>query len=139
MIIAGLFIGLVTIGMGFLAGWARKYPNLLAGYYSAMPKEKKKNIDFDGLSAFVKKGFIILGIILIVLSFILKIILSEKYFIFIITFAMITGTMIIMLQVRKYDHNAKENNNFNIFVYTYFVIISVVILLIFGTIAYISF
>ena len=136
MIFANLFIGLLFIGLGFFAKWAVRYPFWLAGYYSSMPKEKKKNVDFDGLSVLWKKGFIILGITWIVLSFILQTILFEGYALLIISFVILIGIMIIVLKGKKYDYNTRENNNFNIFVYTYFGIILIIVLLLFGTIVY---
>lgn len=53
-----LFIGLFFIILGFLV---RSFPGIIAGY-NTMPAEKKKNIDMDGLSRFLRNGFIIMGL-----------------------------------------------------------------------------
>ena len=130
MIIAGLFIGLIFIGIGFLVRWK---PDMMLGYYSVRPKEKKKNIDLEGLSAFTKKGCIIIGITVIVSSCVLKFIHLEEYIRLILFFVTFIGIMIIYLKGQKYDYNdAKEKNNLKNQIYISFGLIGIIFLLING-------
>jgi len=61
MEIINLITGLFMIGMGFLV---KSSPNLIAGY-NTMPKDKKKNIDIDGLSTYMRNSLIIIGLSII--------------------------------------------------------------------------
>jgi hypothetical protein len=47
-----LITGLFMIGMGFLV---KSSPNLIAGY-NTMPKDKKKNVDIEGLSTYMRNS-----------------------------------------------------------------------------------
>jgi len=128
MIVASLFIGLFIIGIGFLNAFIlRRYPNA-NGFFSAIPKEKKKDVDLDGLVAFTKKGCIILGIIIIVLPIILKIFHLEEAYPNVMPFGMIIGLLIIYIKGMKYlNHNVKKNK---FFVYVMFGITLFILLLI---------
>jgi hypothetical protein len=106
MINAGLIIGLFFIGMGFSI---KRYPDLIP-WYSIISKDKKKNIDFDGLVTFTKKGFILIGTILITLSFILKIAHLEAFVIVSVIPVTLFGLIIIIAKGQKYDYNIKKNN-----------------------------
>ena len=57
-----LITGLFMVAMGFLV---KAFPNLIAGY-NTMPKDKKKNVDIDGLSTYIRNGFITIGLSIIV-------------------------------------------------------------------------
>jgi len=126
--IVNAFIGLLFIGIGFLnAFMLRRHPNM-NGFYSAIPKEKKKDVDLNGLVAFTKKGFIILGIIIVVLPFILKMFHFEEAYPNIMPFGIIIGIMIIFIKSMKYfNHNVKKNK---ILVYVLFGILIFIVLLI---------
>ncbi|MDY0359806.1 MAG: DUF3784 domain-containing protein, partial [Bacteroidales bacterium] len=54
-----LIMGLLFIGLGFLV---KAYPGLIAGYNTLSP-EKKKNVDIDGLSRYIRNGLIIMGMV----------------------------------------------------------------------------
>ncbi|NLN37879.1 MAG: DUF3784 domain-containing protein, partial [Bacteroidales bacterium] len=55
-----LIMGLLFIGLGFLV---KAYPGLIAGYNTLSP-EKKKNVDIDGLSRYIRNGLIIMGMVI---------------------------------------------------------------------------
>ena len=105
MLIIYLILGLLLVCLVFLS-WGMN-PYMMLGYYSSIPKEKKESVDFDGLFAFMKKGFIILAITVIVSPFIMQIFHLELYTPLLMIFVILIGTMIIFLIGQKYDHNAK--------------------------------
>jgi hypothetical protein len=108
------------IGMGFIV---RRFPDLIAGY-NTMSKERKKNVDIAGLSALMKKGFIVMGIIIMVSPIILKIIYLDEFASLIMIFVTLIGIMIIILKGQKYDHNAKKKNFF-IYIFVGIMILSI--------------
>jgi len=105
MLILHLILGLLLVCLVFLSWWMNPY--MMLGYYSSIPKEKKENVDFDGLFAFTKKGFIIISITVMVSPFIMQIFHLEVYTLLLMIFEIMIGTMIIFLIGQKYDHNAK--------------------------------
>ena len=107
LVLISIITGLFMIGLGFLA---KSYPNLIAGY-NTMPKEKKKNVDVEGLSTCVKNGLIIMGIIIIACSCILKIFHLEWFggipiqpFIGVVVGTI--GAIVTSVKTKKYDHNS---------------------------------
>lgn len=50
----------------------KKYPNLIAGYNTMSP-ERKKQVDIEGLSTFMKKGFIRMGLFIVVLAILFEV------------------------------------------------------------------
>jgi len=60
-----IIIGLFMAALGFLA---KAYPNLIAGY-NTMPRDKKKNVDIEGLSTLIRNGLAITGLTIIVSYF----------------------------------------------------------------------
>ncbi|MDL2230768.1 DUF3784 domain-containing protein [Alistipes sp. OttesenSCG-928-L06] len=53
-----LLYGLLFIGMGF---FVKKYPDTIAGY-NTLSSRRKKQVDIEGLSTFLKKVLIGIGI-----------------------------------------------------------------------------
>jgi len=108
MIVLNLITGLFFIGIGFLV---KSSPDLIAGY-NTMPKEKRKNVDIVGLSTFMKKGFIIMGITMIILSLFIKFFrLEDKFFFWVMTFITLAGTIILVIKAQKFDGNKKNSKN----------------------------
>jgi hypothetical protein len=93
-----------------------------------MPKEKKKNIDFDGLAAFTKKGYLIVGIILMFSSFVLIIIPLKIYCFFILPLIPIIGIMIVQIKGLKYIYNVDGKNILIYYVYFGLILFIVVLL-----------
>ena len=58
MDIVNIITGLFLIGIGFLVKYS---PGLIAGY-NTIPEDKKKNVDIDGLSTFMRNSLIIIGL-----------------------------------------------------------------------------
>ena len=121
MIITNLIIGLLFVGIGFLVKYQ---PNVIAGY-NTMSREKKKNVDIDGLSAFMKKGFIILGILIMISSVFTKISYFEAYVPLIMIFLILVGVVVIVIKAQKYDHNVGKYRK----IFTY-VVPSVIVVLV---------
>ena len=105
MIIINLITGLFLIGIGFLV---KSSPDLIAGY-NTMPKEKKKNVDIVGLSSFMKKGFIIMGVTMIILSLFIKVFhIKDMYICWAMMFIIFGGTIILLIKAKKFDGNKKQ-------------------------------
>ena len=68
MDISNLIVGLLMIGIGFLI---KSFPNLIAGY-NTMSKDKKKNVDIEGLSTFMRNGLIAIGLTIIIGYYLFK-------------------------------------------------------------------
>jgi len=107
IIVVNLITGLFLIGIGFLV---KSSPDLISGY-STMSKEKKKNVDIVGLSTFMKKGFIIMGITMIILSLFIKVLhLKEIFSVWVIIFIPLVGTIFLAIKAQKFDGNKKAKN-----------------------------
>ena len=52
-----IITGIFMIGVGFLI---KSFPNLIAGY-NTMSEDKKKHVDIEGLSTFMRNSFINIG------------------------------------------------------------------------------
>jgi len=108
MIVVTIIIGLFHIGVGFLV---KSTPDLIAGY-NTMSKEKKKNVDVVGLSSFMKKGFIIMGVATIILSlFILVFHLNNLFYIWIIIIITLGGVIVLSIKAQKFDGNKKNHTH----------------------------
>lgn len=101
MDILNLIIGLFMIGVGFAV---KAMPMLIAGY-NTMPKEKRKNVDIDGLSTFMRNGFIAIGTAIIIgyyLSMWAGFIALANLMILIVT---VSGVAILIFRAQRFDHN----------------------------------
>ena len=104
MLVLNLITGLFFIGIGFLV---KSYPNSIAGY-NTMPKEKKKNVDIVGLSTFMKRGSIIMGISMIILSLFIKVFnLKEMFFFWVLMFITLAGIIMLVIGAQKFDGNKR--------------------------------
>ncbi|MBP6868382.1 MAG: DUF3784 domain-containing protein [Bacteroidales bacterium] len=117
-----LFIGLFFILLGFLV---RYFPGMIAGY-NTMPAEKKKNIDIDGLSRFLRNGLIIMGFAVII-GYLLFRWAGWTYManmmLFIVAF---TGAPVLMLASAKYDHNPGKKSK------SHFIILGILVIFVTG-------
>jgi len=94
-------VGLIVIGIGFLVKAA---PELIAGY-NTMSKEKKSNVDINGLSSYLKKGLIAIG-----LSIILGYYLFFSIGLYTIANSMVIisvlgGVTLLVVNAKKFDRN----------------------------------
>ena len=121
-----LIVGLFMIGLGFLV---KSSPNLIAGY-NTMSKEKKKNVDIDGLSAYMRNGLIIIGLTIILGYYLFKwigLIMIANSMILVVT---LVGVTIMVINAQKFDHNKKKRTKLPFF------ILGIVIVFVIGLITY---
>jgi Co/Zn/Cd efflux system component len=126
MDILNLIVGLFMIGIGFLV---KSSPNMIAGY-NTMSKDKKKNVDIEGLSTFTRNGFIAIGLTIIIGYYLFKWIgltMIANSMILIVT---LIGVIILVINAQRFDHNKNKKTKL-----TYF-ILGLVILFVIGLITY---
>jgi hypothetical protein len=102
--VTSLIIGLLFIGIGFLV---KSVPELIAGY-NTMSKEQKKNVDIEGLSTFMRNGFITIGLVIIIGFYVFKwigLIMIANSMILLTT---IVGPLVLVIQAQKFDHNQNK-------------------------------
>lgn len=97
------FIGVLMIGLGFLVRFA---PDLIAGY-NTMPAEKKKNVDVEGLSAFLRNGLVVIGMLIIVCYYVFKWMGLNSVAEIVVPIVVLGGVLFMLIHARKYDHNKK--------------------------------
>lgn len=128
MNIPNLIVGLFMIGMGFLV---KSAPGMIAGY-NTMPKDKKKNVDIEGLSTFMRNGLITIGLSIIIGYHLFEWIGFTMIANSIILIVTLVGVTILVINARKFDHNENKYKKTKL---TYF-IHGLVILFVIGLIAY---
>jgi uncharacterized membrane protein len=82
-----LVIGAILIICGFLV---KAFPDLIAGY-NTLSKNYKKRVDIDGLSSFMKKNLILLGVLVVIIGLILNYLQVKETYVL-----MITSTIIVL-------------------------------------------
>lgn len=100
-----LIVGLFFIGIGFLV---KAVPNLIAGY-NTMSRDKKQYVDIEGLSTFMRNGFIVIGALIIIgfrLFDNLGLSLIANSFILISIFG---GLIFIIIKSQKFNHNVDND------------------------------
>ena len=80
-----LITGSILILSGFLV---KIFPNLIAGYNS-LSEAQKKRVDIDGLSSYMRKNLVVLGILVIAIGFVLYQIEFKEMYVLMITSAII--------------------------------------------------
>jgi len=121
--------GLSLIGIGFLV---KAYPNLIAGY-NTLSKEQKENVDIKCLSSFLKKGFIIIGWVMIVGYYLLiwlGLLTAAKA---LMLLAILGGVTILVAKSQQFDHNKAANRPTSAYVIIGAVMLFVVGLLYYGS------
>ena len=96
-----LTTGIFMIGIGFLV---KSSPDLIAGY-NTMPKEKKKNVDIEGLSAYMRNGFITIGVTMISAYYLFKWIGFTTIANSMILVVTLIGVTIMSINAKKFNHN----------------------------------
>lgn len=102
----GVILGLFFVGLGYLV---KANPGLIAGY-NTMSDAKKKNVDIEGLSAFMKKGLIMIGILIIAAYGLLNLLNLDAFFSMALLPIILGGTGYMVLKSQKYDHNKGKNS-----------------------------
>lgn len=126
MDILNLIVGLFMIGIGFLV---KSAPDLIAGY-NTMSKDKKKNLDIEGLSTFMRNGLITIGLSIIIGYYLFKWIgftMIANSMILIVT---LVGVTILVLNAQKFDHNKTKKTRLT------YSILGLVFLFVIGLITY---
>jgi len=101
-----LIVGLFLIGIGFLV---KSAPDLIAGY-NTMPKDKKKNVDIEGLSTFMRNGLITIGLSIIIGYYLFKWIGFTKIANSMILIVTLVGVSILVIKAQRFDHNRRKLN-----------------------------
>lgn len=113
-----LIVGLFLIGIGFLV---KSSPDLIAGY-NTMPKDKKKNVDIEGLSTYMRNGLIIIGLTVIIGYYLFKWIGFTTIANSMILLVTVIGVTIMAINAQKFDHNKKKRTKL-----TYFILGTVIV------------
>lgn len=105
MDILNIIIGLFMIGMGFLVKFV---PNLIAGY-NTMPEDKKKNVDIDGLSTYMRNCFVIMGLSIIIGYYLFKWMGLTVIVNSIMVAVILIGVLIMVINAQRFDHNKNKS------------------------------
>lgn len=106
MAILNIIIGFFFIGLGFLV---KASPDLIAGY-NTMSMDKKKNVDIDGLSTFLRNGLITIGLIIIVGFGFFKLTGFNMIANSVMPISILVGVTILAIYSNRFDHN-KDNKS----------------------------
>ncbi len=96
-------IGLLLIGCGFLVKYA---PDVIAGY-NTMPEDKKKNVDVEGLSTFLRNGLVLIGTLIIAGFYLFRWLSLDAINENIMLIVVLGGVLFLVIYARRYDHNKK--------------------------------
>ncbi len=121
-----LIVGLFMIVIGF---FVKSAPDLIAGY-NTLPKDKKKNVDIDGLSTFMRNGLISIGLTIIIGYFLFKWIGFTMIANSMILIVPIVGVTILVINAQRFDHNKGKKTKLT------YVILGIVITFVIGIITY---
>ena len=125
MDILNLIVGLFMIGIGSLV---KSAPNLIAGY-NTMPKEKKENVDIEGLSTFMRNGLIGIGLSIIIGYYLFEWLGFTMTANSITLIVPLVGITILVIYVQKFDHNKTKKAKQTSFIFRFVFIIHVFALL----------
>ena len=101
MEIAHLITGILLIGMGFLV---KPFPKLIAGY-NTMSEEEKQNVDIVGLSTYVKRSLVIMGLSVIVGYHLLQWLEFNQISNYMILIVSFVGSVIMLIGAQRFDKN----------------------------------
>ncbi len=100
-----ILIGLLAVLFVVLGLLTRKYPKLIAGYNTMSP-ERQRQVDVKGLSAFMCRSFIVTGLFLVLVYYLLLRSGLEKQVAFLVTIILVSmlGALYILIGAQRYDH-----------------------------------
>lgn len=101
MEVVSWIIGLTLVGLGFLV---KASPDLIAGY-NTMTAEQKSNVDINGLSSYMKKGFIAIGLFIIVQYYLFSAVGLDLLANSMLAVCPFVGIAILIIKARKFDKN----------------------------------
>ena len=93
--------GVLLIVVGLLV---KRFPMLISGY-NTLPKEKRKNVDIDGLSSFMRRHLVIIGGLLILFTTILELTGQQEAFSIILAVYLPVYVIWMVVRAQRYDHN----------------------------------
>ena len=96
-----MFAGAFVIVCGLLV---KRFPMLISGY-NTLPKEKRKNVDIDGLSSFMRRHLVIIGGLLILFTTILELTGQQEAFSIILAVYLPVYVIWMVVRAQRYDHN----------------------------------
>jgi putative Mn2+ efflux pump MntP len=99
----GLIAGLIIIATGFLV---KLFPILIAGY-NTMSKERKENVDIACLSAFMRNGFIVMGLVIMIGYHLFGWIGLNALVEYWIPAVILLGVGVMVIYARRFNHNKK--------------------------------
>ncbi|MEO1418406.1 MAG: DUF3784 domain-containing protein [Bacteroidota bacterium] len=97
-------IGLFLILSGFLV---QRYPNLIAGY-NTMSAERKKSVNIEGLSIWMRNSFLGMGVLTILGYYALHYIGLEGFANNVMLITLIAGSLLLVFTTSRFDHGKAE-------------------------------
>lgn len=101
----GLIFGLLMIGTGFLLKF---FPNLISGC-NTMTKAQKENVDIKGLSTFMRNGFIVMGLIIILGHYGFKWMGFTMLANSLIPAVILMGVIYMVIRAKRFDQNTDKD------------------------------
>ncbi|MCD8273805.1 MAG: DUF3784 domain-containing protein [Alistipes sp.] len=98
-----LLTGVFLIVVGLLV---KRFPMLISGY-NTMPAEKKKNVDIEGLSSFMRRHLVIIGALWVLLAAVLDLTGQQEALPVIYGIYVPVYVVWMMVRAQRYDHNGK--------------------------------
>jgi len=124
----GLIAGLIIIATGFLV---KLFPILIAGY-NTMSKERKENVDIACLSAFMRNGFIVMGLVIMIGYHLFGWIGLNALVEYWIPAVILLGVGVMVIYARRFNHNKEKGLGSGLKKY----FVGIVLLYAFGGLAY---
>jgi hypothetical protein len=99
-----LIFGLIMMGLGLLV---KAYPDLISGY-NTLTREQKQNVDIEGLSAFMRNGFLLMGILIIagysLFNWLGFAVIANS----VTPVVTLVGLTLMILKAQKFNHNTDK-------------------------------
>lgn len=95
--------GAFLIVVGLLV---KRFPMLIAGY-NTLPAEKKKNVDVEGLSSFMRRHLVIIGALWTLLAVILTLTCQQDALPVIYMIYVPVYVVWMIVRSQRFDHNKK--------------------------------
>ena len=99
MALTAIVTGIFFIIIGYVI---KAFPNTIAGY-NTMSMERKAYVDIEGLSSFIKRGFILMGVVMLIGCSLFQLAGQEKMATGFYSATIIFGVIYIMLSAQAYD------------------------------------
>lgn len=93
--------GAFLIVVGLLV---KRFPMLIAGY-NTLPAEKKKNVDIEGLSSFMRRHLVIIGALWSLLAVILTLTCQQDALPVIYGIYVPVYVVWMLIRAQRFDHN----------------------------------